>query len=383
MAQWLKDLAPSIGGLAGGLFEMGANRKDIGAVSSNIDSAFAMNPQNMMGPLGGATFGSQGGQFMFNPQMMAQLNQMGALGLAGLQGQGPQMALFNQANIQGSPEFMQQQAALGQGFNPDLDVQGIVDDRLAAMRAQAQPFEQKAYNRHRDVQQATGAVGHTGGFEQTEAFARGLGQADQQRILDSQQFGANLQSQLFGQALQGQQQNMSQGQQRIANLINMLSIGSNATAQDTALSQGLFGQQLGAQSYSTDALLGGYAADSARRNSQAEVINSQLGLLNAQGASNANMGGGIGSLVSAGIGLFSDIRLKQDIELSGTIGGVNFYTFRWKPAAAHLNRNLVGRDFGVIAQEIEEMYPDLVEMDERSGYLKVDYDGLQEIINGE
>lgn len=71
----------------------------------------------------------------------------------------------------------QQIADLSRGF-------GDVEARtLANLRASAQPFEQRQFNSLQDNLFATGRLGTSGGGLQTEAFARGLGQADLQRQL--------------------------------------------------------------------------------------------------------------------------------------------------------------------------------------------------------
>lgn len=380
---FLGNMASPLGTLAGGLFEYGSNSRDIGAAGDMISQAFAMNPQNAQGPLGGVTFGKDGGQFQFNPQMMQQLQMMGQLGLMGMQGQGLQSQLFNNANLAGSQEYMGAQQQLATPFNPDLDVRDIMAQRLEASRAAAAPQENRNFNRMRDIQQATGAAGHTGGALQTEAFARGQALADHQRIMDAENFGLQTQNQLFGQALQGQQQNISQGQMRLGNMLNLFGLQTGAAGQDMASSQGFFGQQLGAQQYSTDAIIQLLAQDAARRTSQGDIVGAQMGLLGAQQGQNAKAGGGLGSLVSTGLsiaGMFSDARLKQDIELAATIGDINFYNFKWRPCARGVRHDLVGTDFGVIAQELAETHPELVSMDERSGYFIVDYSGLQEVI---
>lgn len=73
----------------------------------------------------------------------------------------------------------QQAAAASQGFG---DVQA---QTLANLRAQAQPFEERQFAGLNNNLFATGRLGTTGGALQTEAFARGLGQADLSRQLEA------------------------------------------------------------------------------------------------------------------------------------------------------------------------------------------------------
>ena len=70
------------------------------------------------------------------------------------------------------------------------------------------------------------------------------------------------------------------------------------------------------------------------------------------------------------------------MEFHKTVNGINFYTFDWTPAARTVSNDLQGSDVGVIAQELAESHPELVMVDDKSGYYMVNYDGVAEIING-
>lgn len=70
-------------------------------------------------------------------------------------------------------------------------------------------------------------------------------------------------------------------------------------------------------------------------------------------------GGGMGMLA----GMFSDARLKTDIQFFATVGGVNLYRYKW--AASGVD------DVGPLAQEVKLTHPDAVR--EVDGYLAVDY----------
>ena len=89
---------------------------------------------------------------------------------------------------------------LGGNFNE------VRDQTLQALRASAQPFEQRQFQ---DLQQNlfnTGQLGTTGGSLQTEAFARGLGQADLQRQLVAGQEARNTSADIasrFGSLMSG------------------------------------------------------------------------------------------------------------------------------------------------------------------------------------
>lgn len=76
------------------------------------------------------------------------------------------------------------------------------------------------------------------------------------------------------------------------------------------------------------------------------------------------MMGGLFGLASAGIGMFSDARLKSDIRRVGTLDnglGVYSYTMDGGPT-----------QIGVIAQEVAKVRPEAI-IPDPSGYLRVDY----------
>ena len=90
-----------------------------------------------------------------------------------------------------------------------LDPSVLGQQRLDILRQQAAPFEQRAFNNLQTNLFNTGRLGTTGGGLQTEAFARGLGQADLGRQLAAQDFG--FQQQNAAAARAGQFTNQLQG----------------------------------------------------------------------------------------------------------------------------------------------------------------------------
>lgn len=78
-----------------------------------------------------------------------------------------------------------------------------------------------------------------------------------------------------------------------------------------------------------------------------------------------NMMGGLFGLASAGLGLFSDRRLKEDVKRVGeTDDGTPIFTYRYKGGGP--------TQMGVMAQDVEKTNPSAVMMHE-SGYRMVDY----------
>lgn len=85
---------------------------------------------------------------------------------------------------------------------------------------------------------------------------------------------------------------------------------------------------------------------------------------------------GIGQLLQTGLGiagLFSDERLKEDIQFLGIEKGHKIYQWKWNDIAKELF-DLEGEEVGVIAQEVEKYAPHLID---NSGYYKtVNYLGV-------
>jgi hypothetical protein len=76
--------------------------------------------------------------------------------------------------------------------------QDVYNRTLDQLRQQAQPFETRAYDQLQNDQFSRGQMGTTGGGIQTEAFARGLGQADLSRQLQATQSGQQFQQNALG-----------------------------------------------------------------------------------------------------------------------------------------------------------------------------------------
>lgn len=70
--------------------------------------------------------------------------------------------------------------------------------------------------------------------------------------------------------------------------------------------------------------------------------------------------------------LFSDVRLKENIQIVGAVDGHNWYSWSWNELAESLG--LSGESSGVIAQEVAETRPDVI--GHNSGFLTVDYSQL-------
>lgn len=148
----------------------------------------------------------------------------------------------------------------------------------------------------------------------------------------------------------------------------------------------LYGQDLATAQYQQQQHLGGlqalaglpsYAPQIAQQTSGIGQTLGQgiVGSAQTRAAGQAQQDQNLMALASLGIqgaAMFSDPRLKNNIKLSGVEKGINKYTWDWNEEANNLG--LYGSSYGVMADEIEAVFPDAVSID--SGYKKVNYEML-------
>lgn len=249
------------------------------------------------------------------------------------------------------------------------------------------------------------------------AAARALGQVSGQDIGRALQ-GATTAAQIGQQDL-GQQANIAQSllgaQQtdlsRDATLANQLTSASEADARARLAAISAAPGLLGADQalISQAAQLGGLARgiDQAALNATAAQANQQNVLdqnrINAL-LQSAGMGSGLfgqtttqnqsnnpsfldqassaATTAAAVASLFSDERLKENITKIGVHkNGLNIYSWDWNETAREFDDELLGSEFGFIAQEAQQVYPEHVHK-HSSGYLMLDYDGLGKEVQG-
>ncbi len=87
--------------------------------------------------------------------------------------------------------------------------------------------------------------------------------------------------------------------------------------------------------------------------------------------------GAVGSLAGAGISKFSDERLKIAIRKLGEAGGLRIVAFRWTRLAQAFGAH-DDVEIGVLAQDVEERYPDAVS--EINGWKAVNYSKLPDSV---
>ena len=98
-----------------------------------------------------------------------------------------------------------------------------------------------------------------------------------------------------------------------------------------------------------------------------------LGQMQAQAGASGGGGSFVTDILKIGVTkwLFSDVRLKEDIQFYEERNGIKFYTWKWNAEAKRVGAAM-HPSFGVIAQEVRKIKPEAVE-EGPYGYLVVDY----------
>jgi uncharacterized membrane protein len=83
------------------------------------------------------------------------------------------------------------------------------------------------------------------------------------------------------------------------------------------------------------------------------------------------------------IKIVADSRLKENIELIpdalDKLKEINGVTFYWKEGFTNVHK-FEGSDIGVLAQEVEYSFPEIVKMNPKTGYRELDYKNLNPIL---
>lgn len=134
-------------------------------------------------------------------------------------------------------------------------------------------------------------------------------------------------------------------QQDITNLQNLTNTGANAAAQTGSfLQQGATAQ-------------GGIIGNIANANAAGTI-----GAANAQADAR-------NSLIMGGATIFCDIRLKENVKFSHVENDIRMYNWSWTDEALEIVGNQ--STTGPIAQELKKSHPELVTIDEETGFYKV------------
>lgn len=199
----------------------------------------------------------------------------------------------------------------------------------------------------------------------TQAYSSAIAQSDARRsaLANAMGQGYGAQSQALGAGLNAQSSGI---QQQLGNLQNYANLGRGMAG----MSQNYLGQA--GQTYTNVGNAFGQSAN-AIGNNQASFMGAQM---QANAQAQAGKGAMTGSLIGAGSALgvaamASDERLKDNIIHIGTINGFPLYKWEWNEKAIELGVDNMP-SFGVIAQEMLELYPEAVEL-YPDGYYRVNY----------
>ena len=223
----------------------------------------------------------------------------------------------------------------GRGTHADLLGTGAQAEQQRAARSAEQQFAAQFAEQQRAARSGEQQFG-----AQFAEGRRGARSAEQQF---GAQFGEQLRARELGERRQSYADQTTADQRQLSNLAQVLALAGVSSPQ--------FQQNENSAIQSPDLLGATYNSHAARAQNKQ---NQQSGLL------------GLGKLgLSAySAGLFSDRRLKKNIEYIGTLlSGLAYYSYQY----------IWGGDtqFGVMADEVVNIFPEAIGM--RDGYLTVDY----------
>lgn len=203
------------------------------------------------------------------------------------------------------------------------------------------------------------------------AYGSGKMEADQQAGLNLEQTLAGSGSQFALGAAQSNQSAALQGQNLILSALGL--VPSTLTAPETVT-----GANIGLNTALLDPYQKTLADMIAAATGQTQTTTG-VGTGGSTGLLSGLLGGATSGLTSAGAsgvtGLeslvtwltASDVRVKDDVEQVGEVGGFPLYRYRYKGEPANVRR------IGVMAQDVEKRLPAAVVTDRRTGVKHVDY----------
>lgn len=225
-----------------------------------------------------------------------------------------------------------------------------------------------------------------GAQQRQQAYQQALGAAQfdvgQRAATEAANVGARTAASQFGAqaGMTAQQQNianqMAANQARLGAAGQLAGLGGQAfnigqTIQQQQSQQGLL--QQGLQQALIDAAKGQFAGYAGSPMASLSAPLAALGAAPNVSTQTTSQSPGLFNYLQMAAGL-SDARLKKNIEKVDNVGGVNFYTWDWN----EIGEKIAPKDqpkFGVIADELQETHPHLVEC-HADGYLRVNYKDL-------
>lgn len=357
-------------------------------------SATAANRVNQITPYGNLTYAETGVDSRGNPTWTATQSLSPA--------QQQMLDMQNQTSLGlGSAinaQLGQVQNVMGQGFNPNLapittnvgeanlqtrpDYEGGMQgwdraNQILQARLQPQMEQQSSAQAARLANQ--GIVPGTRAYENA---MRTFNQGQNDLLTNSQLAGQSIGQNLFTQGLQGAQFGNQAQQQGFANRLTNANLGN--AAQQQQFNQALTRYNLPLNTLSS-LRTGAQVQNPSFVNAPQQATtggadflgatqmgyNANMGNFNAQSAERNNMMQGLFSL--GGAALMSDIRTKEKIYHVGTLpSGLPIYEYEYKPEFKDHPLAGHGKFVGVMAQEVEAVYPQAVTTLD-NGYKAVNY----------
>jgi hypothetical protein len=328
----------------------GAARETAAGNLQAAQTATAANRVNQVTPYGNLNYAETGTDSRGNPiwtatqtlspeqQQILDMQNQASLGLGS--------AITSQLG--------QVQNVMGQGFNPNLPSTGFDPGQSyqdAYMQRLAPQLEQ-----NREAMQAR--LANQGIVQGTQAYDNAMRQQAQRE--NDLLLGATTQG--FGVGSQANQQAFNQELTKYNLPLNTLS----------ALRTGAQVQNPSFVNSAQQATTGG--ADILGASQMG--YNARMGDFNQQQAAQQNFNQGLMGLGGAGIMAFSDIRTKENIkQIAWMPNGLPVYTYEYKPKFKNHPLAGHGTHTGVMAHEVEAMYPNaVITLD--NGYKAVDYGQL-------
>lgn len=247
------------------------------------------------------------------------------------------------------------------------DYQSLIQRNLSGFTTNVIDPTMAALER-RYAQERVGEAGNVIGSGAFDSSRRAVYQGEREagRDIGMAQTLADLQSQAYTQAAGQTLSQLGLGQQGLgAQAAGLTGVAQTEQTASQAALDAAYNEFLRGQDYPLTQLGALTSAISGVPYTTTSTSSSRPGFAQTLGA--------IGS-VGQGLAMFSDIRLKKNIQYMATEGGVKYYRWEWNDTAKNLGLD-VTPPMGVLAQELQETHPELVS-DGKYGYLQVDYAGL-------
>lgn len=247
------------------------------------------------------------------------------------------------------------------------DYQGLIQRNLSGFTTNVIDPTMAALER-RYAQERVGEAGNVIGSGAFDSSRRAVYQGEREagRDVGMAQTLADLQSQAYTQAANQTLSQLGLGQQGLgAQAAGLSGVAQTEQTASQAALDAAYNEFLRGQDYPLTQLSALTGAVSGVPYTTSSTSSSRPGF--------AQILGAVGS-AGQGLTMFSDVRLKKNVQHIATENGVKYYRWEWNDTAKNLKLD-VTPPMGVLAQDLQQSHPDLVS-EGKYGYLQVDYAGL-------